>query len=71
MQASGRGSGRLPRPREGCDGGGGEGEKNVAAVLVAAAFEDAIRRLDAAKAGVSDRPNLEVVVGKLKARARE
>jgi hypothetical protein len=45
---------------------GGEGEKNVAAVLVAAAFEDTLRRLAEAKAAVTDRPKLEDVIGKLK-----
>jgi hypothetical protein len=45
---------------------GGEGQKNVAAVLVAAAFEDTLRRLAATKAGVVDRPKLEEIVGRLK-----
>jgi hypothetical protein len=46
---------------------GGDGEKNVAAVLVAAAFEDTLRRLAANKAGVTERIDLQEVVGKLKA----
>ena len=45
---------------------GGEPQKNVAAVLVAAAFEDALRRLAENKANVSDRPKLEEVIGHLK-----
>lgn len=45
----------------------GDGHKNVAAVLVAAAFEDTLRRLAELKAGLTDRPKLEEVVGKLKA----
>ena len=45
---------------------GGEGQENVAAVLVTAAFEDTIRRLASAKAGVFDRPKLENVIGQLK-----
>ena len=45
---------------------GGDDQKNVPAVLVAASFEDTIRRLAAAKTGVSDRPKLEDVVGILK-----
>lgn len=40
--------------------------KNVAAVLVAAAFEDLIRRMGAELAGVSGRPKLEVVINALK-----
>lgn len=40
--------------------------KNVAAVLSAAAFEDCVRRLAAEKAGVQDRPKLEVVLAALK-----
>ena len=46
---------------------GGEDQKNVAAVLVAAAFEDTLRRMATAKAGVTDRPKLEDVIGRLKA----
>jgi len=45
---------------------GGEPQKNVAAVLVAAAFEDTLRRLAETKAGVTDRPKLEEVIGRLK-----
>jgi hypothetical protein len=45
---------------------GGDDQKNVAAVLVAASFEDTIRRLAAATAGVGDRRKLEDVVGILK-----
>jgi hypothetical protein len=40
--------------------------KNVGAVLVAAAFEDLIRRMGAEFAGVADRPKLEKVIGILK-----
>lgn len=40
---------------------------NVAAVLVAAAFEDTLRRLAEGKAGLRVRPKLEEVVGILKA----
>ena len=45
---------------------GGEGQKNVEAVLVAAAFEDTVRRPGSAKAQVIDRPKLEDVIGRLK-----
>lgn len=48
-------------------GTAGDAEKNVAAVLVAASFEDTLRRLASTKAGVVDRPKLEDVIGKLKA----
>lgn len=40
--------------------------KNVAAVLTAAAYEDTVRRLAAAKAVVSGRPKLQVVLEALK-----
>jgi hypothetical protein len=40
--------------------------KNVAAVLTAAAYEDTVRRLAAAKAAVNGRPKLQVVVEALK-----
>jgi len=43
-----------------------EGSKNVAAVLIAAAFEDLIRRMGAEFASVIDRPKLEEVIGALK-----
>lgn len=39
---------------------------NVAAVLTAAAYEDALRRMGHQLAGISDRPNLETVIQKLK-----
>jgi hypothetical protein len=42
-----------------------ESAKNVAAVLVAAAFEDVMRRMGSALAGVGGRPKLEVVVNAL------
>lgn len=45
---------------------GGDPQKNVAAVLVAAAFEDTLRRLAENKAGVNGRPKLEEVIGALK-----
>ncbi len=45
---------------------GGDAQKNVAAVLVAAAFEDTLRRLAAEKAGLTLRPKLEEVIGTLK-----
>jgi hypothetical protein len=38
----------------------------VAAVLVAAAFEDAIRLIASTKTGVIDRPKLEWLIGRLK-----
>ena len=40
--------------------------KNIAAVLVAAAFEALLRRMGEELAGVSDRPKLEEVVRRLK-----
>jgi hypothetical protein len=45
---------------------GTEPSKNVAAVLIAAAFEDLLRRMGTELAGVLGRPNLEDVIGKLK-----
>ncbi len=44
-----------------------EGANNVAAVLTAAALEDALRRLGEEKAGVVGRPRLESVIDALKA----
>ena len=44
----------------------GDGAKNVAAVLVAAAFEDTIRRIAKEHAGVIGEDKLENVIGKLK-----
>jgi hypothetical protein len=44
----------------------GESQQKVAAVLVAAAFEDTLRRLAETKAGITDRPKLDVVVDRLK-----
>jgi|HubBroStandDraft_6_1064221.scaffolds.fasta_scaffold03031_2 hypothetical protein len=44
------------------------GAINVAAVLVAAAFEDTIRRMGEILAGVTGRPDLGVVLGALKAK---
>lgn len=46
---------------------GTDGAKNVAAVLAAAAFEDTIRKMGTAFAGVTDRPPLADVIGALKA----
>ena len=43
-----------------------EGAKNVAAVLVAAAFEDTIRRIAKEYAGVIERDKLDSVIDKLK-----
>ena len=43
-----------------------EASKNVGAVLVAAAFEDLIRRLGAEFAGVTDRTDLQEVINILK-----
>jgi len=43
-----------------------EAAKNVSAVLVAAAFEDLIRRMGAEFAGVGGRPRLEEVINALK-----
>jgi hypothetical protein len=43
-----------------------EAAKNVGAVLVAAAFEDLIRRMGAVFAGVISRPDLQEVIGTLK-----
>jgi hypothetical protein len=45
---------------------GGQPELNVASVLAAAAFEDTLRRLAEVKAGLTDRPKLEDVIGRLK-----
>ena len=45
-----------------------EGAKNVSAVLVAAAFEDVIRRMGTEFAGVTTRPKLEEVINTLKQR---
>jgi hypothetical protein len=45
-----------------------EPSKNVSAVLVAAAFEDIIRRMGAEFAGVTTRPKLEEVINTLKQR---
>jgi len=44
----------------------GEGPKNVAAVLAAAAYEDTIRRVAKEHAGVIGQDKLDVVIGKLK-----
>ena len=44
----------------------GDGHKNVAAVLAAAAFEDVLRRMGATFAGVDGRPDLQDVVTALK-----
>jgi hypothetical protein len=46
--------------------GGSESAKNVAAVMVAAAYEDLIRRMGREFAGVHDRPKLETVIASLK-----
>jgi hypothetical protein len=46
--------------------GGTDVEKNVAAVLIAAAFEDLMRRMGAEFAGVVGRPSLQDVVTALK-----
>ena len=43
-----------------------ESAKNVSAVLVAAAFEDTLRRMGSDLAGIQGRPKLESVVGELK-----
>lgn len=43
------------------------GAKNVAAVLVAASFEDTIRKIGSTLAGVNDRPELSEVFRALKA----
>jgi hypothetical protein len=45
---------------------GGESAKNVSAVLIAAAFEDLIRRMGSELAGVTGRPKLEDVLIALK-----
>jgi len=45
---------------------GSEGAKNVAAVLTAAAYEDAIRRMAATVASVPGRPDLANVLTALK-----
>ena len=45
----------------------GEGPKNVAAVLVAAAYEDTLRRIAKEHAGVIGQDKLESVIGELKA----
>jgi hypothetical protein len=44
----------------------GDGPKNVAAVLVAAAYEDTIRRIAKEHAGVIGQDKLDTVIGKLK-----
>lgn len=44
----------------------GDGAKNVAAVLAAAAFEDTIRRIAKEHAGVIGQDKLDAVIGKLK-----
>jgi hypothetical protein len=44
----------------------GDGPKNVAAVLAAAAFEDTIRRMGESLAGITGRPDLQDVLIKLK-----
>lgn len=44
----------------------GDGAKNVAAVLVAAAFEDVIRRMGSTLAGVVGHDDLEDIIGALK-----
>lgn len=46
--------------------GNSDAAKNVGAVLVAASFEDLIRRMGAEFAGVADRPDLQQVIGLLK-----
>jgi hypothetical protein len=66
MQASGEILGNFLSLAKEAIADGGDGQKNVAAVLVAAAFEDTLRRLASAKASVNDRPNLEALVGRLK-----
>jgi hypothetical protein len=43
-----------------------DSSKNVAAVLIAAAFEDLLRRMGTELAGVAGRPKLEEVIGDLK-----
>lgn len=58
--------GELVRLAKEMLGGKGEAAKNVGAVLVAAAFEDLIRRMGEEFAGVTDRPKLEQVVASLK-----
>lgn len=45
---------------------GTEGSKNVAAVLVAASFEDTVRRMGSSLAGVTGRPDLNAVITALK-----
>lgn len=47
-------------------GSDGDGAKNVAAVLTAAAFEDTIRRMGASLANVEGRPDLQGVITALK-----
>lgn len=47
-------------------GEGGDGAKNVAAVLAAAAYEDTLRRVAREHAGVIGQDKLEAVIGKLK-----
>jgi hypothetical protein len=44
----------------------GEGDRNAAAVLAAASFEDTMRRLARDQAGVTDRPKLQDVLTTLK-----
>jgi len=46
--------------------GDSDAAKNVSAVLIAAAFEDLIRRMGSELAGVVGRPKLEDVIGSLK-----
>ena len=46
----------------------GDGEKNVAAVLAAAAFEDTIRRMGLLFAGIVDRVELPKILAELKSR---
>jgi len=47
-------------------GEGSDGAKNVAAVLTAAAYEDTIRKMGAALAGVPGCPDLQDILGALK-----
>jgi hypothetical protein len=64
MQASGDILGDLLNLGRAALDDGGDPHKNVAAVLVAAAFKDTLRRLAETKAGVTDRPKLEEIVGR-------
>jgi hypothetical protein len=66
MQASGAVLGDLLGLAKEALAASGGVQKNVAAVLVAAAFEDTLRRLAEIKAGLVDRPKLEEVIGILK-----